>query len=714
MEIAPGTILNNRYRIIRKLGAGGMGAVYLAFDSSLDTEVAVKCNRNASKESTTQFIREARLLASLRHTNLPRVSDYFIVEQNQYLVMDYIPGDDLGTLLQKDGPQPWEKVVKWVDQLCSALNYLHNQNPPVIHRDIKPANLKLMENGDVMLVDFGIAKAAETSQATATGAIGYTPGYAPPEQYGGSHTGPFSDMYSLGATLYNLLTNQKPADAVQRVLEQAALVPLRTLAPHVPPHVEAAIHQAMALRSEDRFANMAAFNKALHNPHFQETITRSEPLSAVAADGAAQTTPAAGPYPPPHPIFNVHPTTPQPAPPHVGYQDTRPVYAPVRKRRRAGWIIAVLIGLLGLGAVTAAAGIYFLFLRSGEKGSVASITATSHEQPTIAAAAQAREPAPLISATMPPPTTGAINATPSAETVTPASELRMIANGKLLAFVSDRGVNGVRQVYTMKVGLNSNGIPTAMDITQVTSDEGDKGQPAWSPDGHKLLYTAPGPEGNGLDVYLMDLESESSPINISQFKGDDTDPAWSPDGRKIAFVNQGRFTDVRQVYMSNPDGSDRQRLSLDFEEYSPAWSPDMEWLFYVVFARDHNYFWYRNKVAAYATPQVYDPSSHFGRLGEVDDPVFSPDGEQVAYVRAEGTWKRIYSLEFRSRGGKTTPLTAANQLNYSPSWSPDGQYIAFVSERGGNKDIYIMTSNGQLQTNLSPSPGSDIDPAWQK
>ncbi|GAP17293.1 serine/threonine-protein kinase, partial [Levilinea saccharolytica] len=274
MDLQPGQILRDRYRIERQLGAGGMGAVYLAYDATLEVQVAVKANRNPSNDSTSQFLQEARLLASLRHPNLPRVMDYFVIENSQFLVMDYIAGDDLDTVLEREGPQPVEKVLAWAEQIGSALTYLHSQQPPVIHRDIKPANLKLTLEGEVTLVDFGIAKAADSTQATAAGAMGYTPGFAPPEQYGGARTGPFSDQYALGATLYALLTGKRPVDGVQRVLGQAVLTPLHLLTPNIPASVQRAVEQAMSPRPEERFPSVAAFITALQAP--------SEPTAAAA------------------------------------------------------------------------------------------------------------------------------------------------------------------------------------------------------------------------------------------------------------------------------------------------------------------------------------------------------------------------------------------------------------------------------------------------
>ena len=314
MDLSPDTLLKDRYRIVRKLGEGGMGAVFLARDVSLEHDVAVKANRDPSPESTNQFLREARLLAALHHPNLPRVTDYFILGQEQYLVMDYIPGDDLKALLLKEGRQPLEKVLAWARQLGSALTYMHNQTPPVIHRDIKPANIRLTASGEVVLVDFGIAKAADSSQATAIGASGYTAGYAPPEQYGSAYssvrTGPFSDQYSLAATLYTMLTGGRPADAVKRVLNQETLLPVRALAPDIPEGVAQALERALSVMPAGRFDGVDAFISSLlagvsgplPKPQVSATdatVRGATPTVRRAAAGSAPAgaAPAAKPFP---------------------------------------------------------------------------------------------------------------------------------------------------------------------------------------------------------------------------------------------------------------------------------------------------------------------------------------------------------------------------------------------------------------------------------
>ncbi len=232
MILERGTLLNNRYRIVEILGQGGMGSVYRAVDENLGVEVAVKDNLFTTEDYARQFRREATLLASLRHPNLPRVTDHFIIEgQGQYLVMDYIEGEDLRQRMERVGVLPEEEVVVIGAAVCDALSYLGTRKPPIIHRDIKPGNVKITPQGQIFLVDFGLAKTLLGSQATTTGARAMTPGYSPPEQYGTARTDQRSDIFSLGATLYAALTGATPEDALARAMDQAELTPLRKIQP---------------------------------------------------------------------------------------------------------------------------------------------------------------------------------------------------------------------------------------------------------------------------------------------------------------------------------------------------------------------------------------------------------------------------------------------------------------------------------------------------
>ena len=264
MALKPGEVVKQRYRIVKQLGQGGFGAVYRAEDLSLKTFCALKENLDYWEEAQRQFEREARLLAGLRHPNLPRVTDYFsIPAQGQYLVMDFIEGYDLQTILDRIGqPLAEKQVVAWIDQICDALGFLHTQNPPIIHRDVKPANIKITPNGHAMLVDFGIAKTYDPNVRTTIGARAVTPGYSPVEQYGHEKTDPRADLYALGATMYTLLTCQRPPESISRVTGTALVSP-RRVNPKVSQHMEQVILRAMQVLAIERYPNITEMRMAL-------------------------------------------------------------------------------------------------------------------------------------------------------------------------------------------------------------------------------------------------------------------------------------------------------------------------------------------------------------------------------------------------------------------------------------------------------------------
>nr|NIS44436.1 serine/threonine protein kinase [candidate division Zixibacteria bacterium]NIV04616.1 protein kinase [candidate division Zixibacteria bacterium]NIW38930.1 protein kinase [candidate division Zixibacteria bacterium]NIX16713.1 protein kinase [Gammaproteobacteria bacterium] len=256
MPLERGFLLSGRYRILEILGQGGMGAIYRAIDENLGVEVAVKENLFTTEEYARQFRREATILATLKHQNLPRVTDHFVIaEQGQYLIMDFIAGEDLRERMDRIGILSEAEVVVIGVAICEAMKYMHSQDPAVLHRDIKPGNVKISPTGAVFLVDFGLAKVAQGAQATTTGARAMTPGYSPPEQYGGARTDARSDIYSLGATLYAALTGTIPEDSLARAMEQEKLTPVRKRNSKISRKLASAIEKALAIHPDYRFQN---------------------------------------------------------------------------------------------------------------------------------------------------------------------------------------------------------------------------------------------------------------------------------------------------------------------------------------------------------------------------------------------------------------------------------------------------------------------------
>jgi formylglycine-generating enzyme required for sulfatase activity len=253
-----------------------MGAVYVATDDRFRNTVAVKQAFFAKGDGARAFEREARLLRNLRHPALPGVIDFFEEDGTCYLVMDYVEGDDLSVLLRhrRDsglGPFPYAAVVAWGDQILDALEFLHRHDPPILHRDVKPQNLKLMTDGQVVLLDFGLSKGAagEMSRTVNDESIsGFTPSYASPEQMRDEGTTVASDLFSLGATLYHLMTGVKPIDAVTRTLKARPPEPdpvarVDALNDSVPAAVADVIECAMQLEPGSRYASANEMREAL-------------------------------------------------------------------------------------------------------------------------------------------------------------------------------------------------------------------------------------------------------------------------------------------------------------------------------------------------------------------------------------------------------------------------------------------------------------------
>ncbi|MGE5464418.1 MAG: serine/threonine protein kinase [Syntrophothermus sp.] len=286
-----GEVLRGRYKIQERIGQGGMGSIYLADDIRLkgrqcalkEVEYDRALPENIRQEARDQFLREATVLARLDHPNLPKVSDFFSSGPRDYLVMDYVPGKDLRALLleaRRNKTFLLEKdVLSWAEQLSNALAFLHSQEPPIVHRDIKPSNLKLMPHGLIKLVDFGLVKILAPEEVTITIIQGQgTALYTPLEQYGGSdiHTDIRSDIYSFGATLYHLLTNEAPADARKRFLQPESLVPIRQINPDISARTEKAILWAMSLHPDERPDTVEDFRQALLG--YRETPNHPLPI----------------------------------------------------------------------------------------------------------------------------------------------------------------------------------------------------------------------------------------------------------------------------------------------------------------------------------------------------------------------------------------------------------------------------------------------------
>lgn len=308
---AVGSVIHNRYRILAVVGRGGLGVVYRVADIlySSHNVYALKELADPSPGARKQFEWESRWLQGLDHNNIPRVRESFEWDERVYLVMDYVDGENLEQYLRRMGrPLPEERALLWMLPICDALQYLHTRTPPLLHRDVKPANIIVTPEEHPVLVDFGIAKAhlPGMNQTVTFVRKAGTEGYAPPEQYAATGlTGPWSDVYGLGATLYQLLTGQVPLTAVERVTGLAPMPRPRALNPAITPITDAAIMRALELKPANRYQSVTEFAAQMMEAlqlleHGRFAVSGPGALHAATSQpSSAAPTPAAGGASPP-------------------------------------------------------------------------------------------------------------------------------------------------------------------------------------------------------------------------------------------------------------------------------------------------------------------------------------------------------------------------------------------------------------------------------
>lgn len=676
MPLELDSLLHGRYRILSELGRGGMGAVYRGQDENLGVEVAIKENLVESLDFERQFKREAKLLASLRHPNLPRVTDYFVLPgAGQYLVMDFIQGEDAKQRLDHEGrPLPEADVVRWAREILEALNYLHTLPQPVVHRDIKPSNIKITPAGRAVLVDFGLAKIHDAARSTTVGAKALTPGFAPPEQYGlgTGRTDPRTDLYSLGATLYTLLTGQTPADGLERAMGTKQLIPVRDLNPSVSPEVSQAIETSLGIRPEDRFASAAEFSAALgadiapeSAPPASVPITRTSPASPTLAASTAQPT----------------------------------VMAKSRRRNRALPVALVgIILLLGAGAFGLwATGSLDRLLSSAPSltppGTLVVVSASTNTPASSSGQATSTQ---RLLATTDVPSETALPPTEIPATAKPTQGPTPRGGGGQIAFVSERA--GAPQIFLMSVD--------GAEVKQLTIIPDGACQPAWSLDGQRLLFITPcsgkADRYPGAAIYIMSADG----TNIQPFitlVGGVFDADWSTGGVTFTYLENGQ----PRVWVANANGGDSRQISqLRASDNHPSWSPDGEKLAFVNTSRVGTpIIYWVNKDGSFngSSPE------QVSRDQLVSSPKWASAGDLITYVVDQQIWV----VEWDAKGFNAVKLTSKGP-NADPDFSPDSQWITFESWRdAANHDIYIMTVNGGLQTRLTDDPASDYQPAWR-
>jgi hypothetical protein len=602
-------LLGNRYRLLQVLGCGGMGAVYLADDTRISgRRVAVKENLNTTPQAQAQFQHEVSLMVKLDHPGLPKVSDQFTGPTGrQYLVMDYITGETLEDVVARRGPLPEAEALALARQMLDVLEYLHQHS--IIHRDVKPANIKLRPDGKPVLVDFGIAKLHAPGYRTRTAArnIG-SPGFAPIEQYG-TGTDARSDLYSLGAVMYYLLTGQSPPEAPD-LAAGTPLTPPRRLRPDLSPQVQGVVFKAMGLNPAQRYQSAAGMRQALLAPPATTAIV---------------------------------------APP--GPRPWRRVAIGVAGAAVVGTTLVVLVWAVLNGVAPGTPVPTSAVIRTPTVHKPAAVTTAVAQATSTATRGPETARLPTMTSTLP------VNDAPSPEPVTgPLGQLAMVRrsrddnleifvmdledgqehrvtttpdnkwswapawspDGRLIALSS--GASGKQEVHTVPT---RGGIPTRVINTP---DEQRSGQPTWSSDSRSLIFQSDRdgawqlyridladatteqltwgeppkyiPSWSPTDqeilfagqvegiwrIFRFDLETEEI-VQLSNGPGHDYAPAWSPDGSWIAFqTDEGRQPDYNEIYIMDRQGAQRRHLTDtpdDKWSRAPTWSPDGRWLAFV-------------------------------------------------------------------------------------------------------------------------------------
>ncbi len=729
MILERGTLLNGRYRIVEILGQGGMGSVYRAVDENLGVEVAVKDNLFTTEEYARQFRREAIILANLRHSNLPRVTDHFVIAgQGQYLVMDYIEGEDLRQRMERVGILPEEEVIVIGAAVCDALSYMASRKPPIIHRDIKPGNVKITPQGQIFLVDFGLAKTLQGSQATTTGARAMTPGYSPPEQYGTARTDQRSDIFSLGATLYAALTGSTPEDALARAMDQAQLTPVRKHNSRISRRLASVIEKALEVRPDDRYQSGEDFKQAL--------------LSA--GSGARR---KEGDYfvtPPPDEEKGIPPDSDQlPKPPSkpnmpAGSKDKSPQLLPIsspldeaeqdagisglgKKKRRwgCGFYLLLLVVLASIagglvyradpGLPTRAYAMYWPTIavyvplanpiEDGMTSTPMAPLPTNTEMPVAPQVTETATPT-QIPVSSPTPTATLSPTETSVPTETPTLAPTPVGGGQI-AFASE--ADGVTQIFV----INSDG----SDRRQITNLPEGACQPNWSPDGKRLVFISPCNSNNdyypGSAMYIIN-EDGSGLLPLPTLAGGDYDPNWSPDGKRIVFTslrNSGR----PQLYILNLEDNSVAPLSDKYAfDFQACWSSDGEHVVFVSTRRQGQQLWVMKADGSEQRQFSQGPNLIFTR------PSWSPDGKMLIYTEyvVEGSVPRVFLSPYTP--DEFDQFRLSNMPMRDAVYSPDGYWIVFEGWAvGGNHDVYIMTSTGVGVTALTDDRQLDFDPVWK-
>ena len=685
------------YRILEKLGEGGMGVVYKALDTRLDRTVAIKTLPSLDPKRRRQFLWEARAAAGLRHPNIVVVHDLVVEGDSEFIVMEYIPGRPLSECLE-NGPLPLDTALAYAREIASALETAHAAG--IVHRDLKPSNILVTPEGSIKLVDFGLALLQQQDIAGAPPAGG-TFGYISPEQAAGERATAQSDVFSFGAVLFEMVTGRRAIDgrtatcvleAVSRELPAAG-----SLVSDVPPALDKIVQQCLRQDPKRRFQHMGDVRLALEEveagAQLQESRVSWWRRGLIA--GALTAILLAGWL-----VLGSHslrdtPSNPIPLTSFTGREE-QPAWSPDGRQVAFVW--------------------------TGEKDDRRSIYVVQ------------------------PGSTQVLRLTSG-----PGSDSgpAWSPDSRWIAYA-----HAARGCYYLEL-VSPLGGPSRMLLMHAWS----LGSPSWSPDGRMIVLKATPDRDRSSELWVLDVETGAHFRLTSPPEGipGDLTPALSPDGRTLAFTRKTAWH-TSELYLLDlkrdlhPAGAPRQVTKLGYVG-RPAWTPDGERILFEASAQEGDGLWQidrggRHPRPVFGVPETAGepaiarrPDGHWSLvfMNEVGDrkirryptevnsqgavaelvpssreqshPRYSPDGKRLAFSSTRSRFQEIWMAN--ADGSQPVQLTdLRHQLTEVGHWSPDGALIAFVSQDRGHRNIYTIASSGGPPVAITNDPGVRNGSGW--
>lgn len=598
-----GQTITGRYELGRLLGSGGFGAVYLAEDLRLQRPVAIKvCSTqrlppDEAQEAARLFQGEALTLARLRHPGLTAVWDYFNQDDDWFLVMEYVPGETLREALKKAGGRlPVTQALDYTRQLCAVLRYLHTQPHPIVFRDLKPGNIMVTPEGELKLIDFGIARLFSPGKTSDTSQFG-TPGYAPPEQYGGQ-TEPRSDIYSLGAVAHQMLSGHNPASS------PFTLPPARLVNPALSPQIETALLRATAPLPADRFSTADEFCAALHSTGGSANTATTGPTVAIGAPVASapvRSEPISRPLWTPSP--RALPEPPRPSGLGRGLLLLTLFFILAGSLAGGAWLLrdelASMAGRSFAPAVPTATGLALegliaytapgpgggddLYIRSGRE-----VTRLTNNRDGVSAAL------PAISPDRTQIAYGIYQGSNEELWIIEqdGSNPRRVLEQYVVARAPSWSTDGSRlavEVAAPGDGFDQHDIAildlATGDVQTILNSSAWEGAPAWSPNGNTIAFNGQLGGSACMRIYVLDIGSGTPAEATTPPSADECDagsgdfwPAWAPDGTRVAFGR--KYGGTERVAVLNVESGEINEWRGEYPSGHPVWSPDGKFLLF--------------------------------------------------------------------------------------------------------------------------------------